>query len=263
MRRSMAWLQLWLLLCTQIVAFYSSFRLHSSPFTQWRPHLSKLFLKKSQLDHFFPYIANRISPLSITETFQRTCNHDIQCPKSLLLPSLSLTIDKAPTINRFLIANPRTFFLNENIAKAYGCDFDRLINIMTKHENDVPKFKYCLENLDLLLDDLSLLSHILPVLYVADIRPELGMIAFQINSPCVRDLLGEMEVGAEASKEQVVWDSAPETERVPERVGEVLPFLRTFRDKRLYMGGHQRKGNSLVMVHRDPFFPGNRLVLYS
>ena len=66
---------------------------------------------------------------------------------------------EVPTINRFVVANPKAMMENPEIAKSVGLDFDALDASMSLEE----------------------LAEKLPVIYVADVHPEYGTMGFMLN----------------------------------------------------------------------------------
>jgi hypothetical protein len=254
---------------------------------KFRTHSKKLNAKpKSQLDVFYPQFSNRLLPLSVEGALQTICQNEAQCPKFLLPRSISLPEKNIPTVNRFLLANPKTFLLNENIAKAFGCDFERLALIFRKFVDKSSKFKYYLEHSSELGNDLALLAHILPIIYIAELTEEDGMVGYQINSPSYRepeseedeyetdemegtnDEMADLFATKKTTEEEKRREEQEERQRImeltqeqlmnPETFGDILPFLKGFREKQLYLGGHEKKGASLTMLHTDPNLPGSK-----
>ena len=65
----------------------------------------------------------------------------------------------APTVNRFVVANPKAMLENPLIAKTVGLDFETIDSTMP----------------------LSKLADELPVIYIADVHPEYGTMGFMLN----------------------------------------------------------------------------------
>jgi putative AlgH/UPF0301 family transcriptional regulator len=75
---------------------------------------------------------------------------------------------------------------------------------------------------------LSTLAPLLPVLYVADWHSEYGTLGFLLNKPTGQTL------------------------------GEVKPEYKAFRQRPVYLGGVNNRGNSFTMMHAKAGFPDNR-----
>ena len=69
-------------------------------------------------------------------------------------------LKSAPTVNRFVIANPKALLENPQIAKSLGVDF-------TSMDPNSP---------------LTDLAKILPVIYIADVHSEYGTLGFMLNN---------------------------------------------------------------------------------
>ncbi len=196
---------------------------------------------RNQLDVFFPEFSSRLKSLSINGAYEAISLRDTP-PKPLLFKDLHLYTENIPTVNRFLLANPKSFLLNEDLAKAYGVSFERLFAIFNKYKDQNPKFKYYLDNPSEIIHDLSVLAYILPVIYLAEFRPTLGVLGLQLNARSVKMI----------ETKDLRFQNPYET------VKDVYPYYKGIRDKSLYHGGFEKKSAKMLMIHQQKEFPMNR-----
>lgn len=106
-----------------------------------------------------------LDELSFGEALSAVCGHSNVTDVSLLFPGTEARPSKfAPTINRFVIANPLEFFADERMVNFFQIDLQAV-------ENDYKQAG----------NDLSALAKYLPVVYLADVHSELGTLGFQLN----------------------------------------------------------------------------------
>jgi hypothetical protein len=180
---------------------------------------------KPQLNLFQSQLAQRLSTFSldtaidvITKPFESQ-----PIPKHLLFPSVEL-YPFSPSSSRFIIANPKTFLLNEKISKSFGCSIERLFLILSKYSDEIPKFKRYLENPKLIVKDLSVLSLILPVIYILEEHKDFGILGLQLNSPAIRNLppVSSSSEEKEGSEDEEEKKGGKETEEEKEETEEEL-----------------------------------------
>jgi hypothetical protein len=144
----------------------------------------------AQPDLFQTQIAHRLNTFSLDaaiEVITKPFHGSQPIPKHLLFPSVEL-YPFSPTPSRFIIANPNIFLFNERIAKSFGCSIERLFLILSKHSHEIPKFQRYLMNPAEIVKDLSVLSLILPVIYILEQHEDFGILGLQLNSPAIRHL---------------------------------------------------------------------------
>ena len=105
--------------------------------------------------------------LSIREALGAICGPDSSCKdlyrsKGLLFSDVSIERNP-PSVGRFLIANPKSFFQKTILAKSHGLDV-----------TSIPP-----------TSSLESLSYQLPVVYIADIHPEYGTLGFMLHRESV------------------------------------------------------------------------------
>lgn len=90
---------------------------------------------------------------------------NIEVPPQFLFPYCSARpAIFGPTVNRYLIANPQTFFGDEHLLRSFNIDVRTVENDFNDNGGD-----------------LSVLAKFLPVIYVANVHSEFGWLGFQLN----------------------------------------------------------------------------------
>ena len=75
------------------------------------------------------------------------------------------------------------------------------------------------------------LAALLPVIYIAEEHPEYGTLGLMLNK-----------------------------RNLQQKMGDIYPALRSFRNRPIYLGGAKQRGSSFTMVHKRAGFPDNRCV---
>ena len=101
-----------------------------------------------------------LEDMSVKEALKEIAGHFNALP-SVEIVSNSDVVKAAPTVCKYIIANPKAFFENEEIAKHHGVD---------------------LESFPPSTPLVDLAEH-LPVLYIADVHSEYGTLGFLLNRP--------------------------------------------------------------------------------
>lgn len=149
-----------------------------------------------------------LSSMSVKAAIQAVCGDDML--DSSLHYSNTDILKKSPGICNYIIGNPKAFLDPENkaVAALRGVDQDTLD--LSRPATDLAK--------------------ILPVMYLADLHSEYGMLGLRLNAK---------------DKKRTMIDLSPE--------------LKAFRDRPVYLGGEVNSGSSFLMVHRRGGFPENRV----
>eukprot|EP01041_Mallomonas_annulata_P003136 gene3136-6172_t len=101
-----------------------------------------------------------IKGMSTKEAMREVCGDSDSLPSKYLFPGVDI-IQKSPTLCEYIIANPKAFMENPDIAKQYGVDLDEIDQ--SKPAEDLARY--------------------LPVIYLADFHTEYGNLGFMLNKP--------------------------------------------------------------------------------
>eukprot|EP01031_Cornospumella_fuschlensis_P031937 gene31937-38613_t len=123
--------------------------------------LAKLSQLKRKHEDISKKLANDARDMTMGELFGAICGDQKVTKADMLYDNVNL-IKKEPTINQFVIANPKAFLDQPDIAKKYGVDFT-----LVKPGEKI---------------DLTLLARMLPVIYVADWHKDYGSLGLQLNN---------------------------------------------------------------------------------
>eukprot|EP01039_Chlorochromonas_danica_P006237 gene6237-6876_t len=135
---------------------------------------------------------DHLSPLSLKQIFGTLCQSNITedtsssssstSSRHYLFPQVEVVLD-SPSINRYLLANPRSFLSHPELAKQYGCDLTLL-----QHATDY----------------FTLLRQ-LPVIYIADIHSELGSLGLQLNKQVDDLVIGDLYPSLRALRNRPIY----------------------------------------------------------
>ncbi|RYH00217.1 hypothetical protein EON65_49600 [archaeon] len=116
-------------------------------------NLAKLTQLKRRHEDISKKLSKEAKDMTLGELFGAICGNQKVANSELLYDNVNL-IKKEPNINQFVIANPKAFLDQPDLAKKYGVDFT-----LVKPGEKV---------------DLTLLARMLPVIYIADWHKDYG-----------------------------------------------------------------------------------------
>ena len=123
-----------------------------------RARSSRSFVEMSSKES--SYTVGDLRKLTTKTSLASVCGPQELLSAEARYPENTVSVMKeVPTVNRFVVANPKAMSENPEIAKSVGLDFDTL-------DPSMP---------------LEMLAEMLPVIYVADLHPEYGTMGFMLN----------------------------------------------------------------------------------
>lgn len=111
--------------------------------------------------------------LSSKSALAAVCGSPVSIPANLLFENVNVA-KTAPSICKFIVANPKALYDKPLIASSFGLDFDAMD----------PKAP------------LTSLAPLLPVIYIADVHSEYGTLGYMLNKPSgktMNDVMPELK----------------------------------------------------------------------